>query len=548
MKRLLIITTTLLLTSSLTKAQSIEDAKKELYYERYESAENMLQSITGKSDASPDAWYWLGETYLEENKPDSAKQAMQTGMDYAAAHDAEIKKNPLIYIGQAQILLNENNTAEARKQFDNILDETKHKNADALWAVAKANVESKYGDSAWAIDLLQQAAKRDKKNPEIYTTLGDAYRRMLDGSNAVISYDKALEVDPNYAEALYKKGKIYKTQNNPEIYVDRFEKAVAADSSYAPALYELYYYYYFRDVNKAADYLQAYIRHSDPSPEHAYMLADMNYVSKKWDVAVTEAQNILGKEGDSAKPRLYKMIAYSKAALGDSATALKNMDIYFNKQDDSALVAKDFYMEAKLLEKLDTNKAAPVTWLKKALDKEQDKQAAVDYMVSLADLENQLDNRAEEAAWREKIYHLKENATNLDLYKWGMAAYSAQDYQQADSVFGMYEEKYPDQIHGYLWRARSNALIDTTMKEGLAVPHYTKLVELISKDTTKNKELLVRAYEYLGAYEANTTKDYAASLNYYDKILQLDPENSEAKRNAEILGKWIEEGKGDSSK
>ena len=60
----------------------------------------------------------------------------------------------------------------------------------------------------------------------------------------------------------------------------------------------------------------------------------------------------------------------------------------------------------------------------------------------------------------------------------------------------------------------------------------------------RQQTLLVRAYEYLGAYEANTTKDFTTSLEYYDKILQLEPDNNEAKRNAELLEKWIEDGKG----
>ena len=41
------------------------------------------------------------------------------------------------------------------------------------------------------------------------------------------------------------------------------KEAVAADSLYSPALYQLYYYYYFRDVNVALNYLEKYGRSSD---------------------------------------------------------------------------------------------------------------------------------------------------------------------------------------------------------------------------------------------------------------------------------------------
>ncbi|MEO6723011.1 MAG: tetratricopeptide repeat protein [Ferruginibacter sp.] len=531
-----------MISGGIAKSQSIDDAQKYLYYERYESAKNILQSIISKADAPPEGWYWLGEIYLHENKIDSAEKVLQEGTAYFTKQDFSKKKNPLLFIGNAHLLLEKGDTAAARKLFDDVLNEGKYKNAEALLAVAKANLESEHGDSLWAIELLDKAIKRDKKNPEIYTTLGDAYRKMVDGSNAIINYDKALEVNPAYAEAMYKKGKIYKTQNNPEIYVDRFTKALAADSNYAPALYELYYHYYFTDVVKADGFLKAYIRKSDPSPEHAYMLADLHYVSKKWDVAVKEAKDILANDAANAQPRLYKLIAYSQAALGDSTGALRNMNTYFEKQNDTGFVAKDFAMKAALLEKLDTNKSVAIDWYKKALAREHNQEDSLEYIVSLANLQKQLGNRDREAVWREKAYSLKEQPTNLDLYKWGMALYSAENFVKADSVFAIYEEKYPDQVHGYLWRARANALIDTTMQQGLAVPHYTKLIELISKDTAANKPLLVRAYEYLGAYEANTTKDFAASLGYYDKILELEPDNGDAKKNAELLAKWIEDG------
>ncbi|MDO9375369.1 MAG: hypothetical protein Q7T76_13175, partial [Ferruginibacter sp.] len=466
------------------------------------------------------------------------------GTIYFYKQDYSKKKNPLLFIGNAHLLLRLGKTTEAKQLFEETLAEVKYKNAKALLEAAKANLQSAQGDSLWAIELLQKAILRDKNNPEIYTSLGDAYRKMVDGSNAVVNYDKALEVEPTYAEAMYKKGKIYKTQNNPEIYVENFSRALAADPVYAPALYEMYYHYYFRDVTKAANFLDAYIKNSDVSPEHVYMIADLNYVSKKWDTAIRQAKNILKIEGDSAQPRLYKLIAYSQAALGDSATALKNMNEYFSRQPDSAVVPKDFAMKAVLLEKLEDDKTIALAWYKKALAREKNPADSLEYIVSLANLQNKLGHRDREAIWREKAYQLKQQPTNLDLYKWGMALYSSENFSKADSVFAIYQDKYPDHIHGYLWRARSNALIDTTMQQGLAVPHYTKLVELIGKDTATNKPLLVRAYEYLGAYEANTTKDFSASLEYYDKILALEPGNDEAKKNAELLEKWIQDGKG----
>jgi len=544
MRYLIILSIAFLLTANAARAQSIEDAKKNLYYERYESAKEILKSIISKPTAPPDAYYWLAEIYLEQEDIDSAETTIMLGMENFTKQNLSKKNSPLIFAGYGHLLLDKDSLAEARKQFDDILNETKNKDANTLWAVGKANVDSKNGDSVWAVELLKGAVKRDKRNEIMYTTLGDAYRKLIDGSNAIINYDKALDHNKDFAEAMFKKGRVYKSQNNPEIYMDRFNKAYMMDSLYTPVLYELYYYYYFRDVEKAEKFLNAFIKNSDQSPDHAYMLADLYYVSKKWETAITQAQRILKIEGDSAEPRMYKLIAYSNAVLGDSVGALNNMNEYFEKQNDSSFVARDFEMKAKLLEKINPDKTDAVIWYNKAIKKETDKKRTVSYMKSLAELQNELGNREREAIWREKIYQLKETASNLDIYKWGMALYSAKDYAKADSVFGIYEEKYPDQVYGYLWRARSNAAIDTTLELGLAVPHYLKLIDLVSKDSVKNKAILVRAFEYLGAYEANTTKDYNKAMEYYNRVLQFDANHSDALKYVGILQKWIDNGKG----
>ena len=529
-----------LITTSMW-SQSIEEAKKHIYYERFETAKNVLQSVIAKGNASPDAWYWLGEIYLEQKKIDSAQKVLMEGEAYFLRNNYSRKAFPLLSIGWAHSLLASGNSTDARTQMEAILTDTKYKDAEALLAVARANIDTKNGDAAWAIELLNRAAKRDKKNAGIFVELGDAYRKLIDASKAIVSYDKALEVNPAFAEAMYKKGRIYKSQKNAEIYVDRFTKAYMIDSLYTPVLYELYYHYYNRNVAKADKFLKAYLRNADPSPVQAYMLADNYFISKKYQEAIQEANKIINTEKDSAAPRLYKLIAYSYAELGDSAAALTNMDLYFKKQNPSDCLAKDFELKAKLVEKLNPDKTASIEWYKKALATEKEMEGKLSYMLTLADLQNKLGNSEREAIWREEVYTAKDRPTNVDIYKWGIALYSDSNYVKADSVFSIYTTKYPEQMHGYLWRARCNALLDTTMEKGLAVPHYLMLIEIASKDMVKNKAVLSRAYQYLGAYEANITKDFSASLGYYEKILELNPDDIDTSRNIELLNKWIEE-------
>ena len=176
-----------------------------------------------------------------------------------------------------------------------------------------------------------------------------------------------------------------------------------------------------------------------------------------------------------------------------------------------------------------------------------DSAVARTYYKKLADLSGSLKDYAGQARWLGHYYQGNDRATNLDLFNWGLASFRAEDYQMADSVFGMYVTKYPEQAFGYYWQARSNAMIDKEMTTGLAVPHYQKLVEVLQKDTANAnyKTWLSQAYGYLAAYEANTEKDYPEAIGYFEKVLEVDPANADAKKYIEVLEKRVsEDGKG----
>lgn len=525
------------------RSQTIGDAVKMIYYERYESAKEMLLQLVQQPDPSPDAWYWLGEIYLHQQSTDSARIFIINGIQYCQARKIDQRDYPLVFIGLAHLKLREKNLAEARSQMEAILDIGKNKNPLSLWAVAKINIMEDSGDLAYAGSLLQKALQKDKKNAQIYVALGDYWRKSKNASEAVVNYRKALEVDPSLAEAMYKLGRIYKSQKNTEVYFDRFEKAFIIDSAYAPALNELYYYYLYRDVVKAQDIFNRLVRHSDPDPHYTYMQADLYYISKKYEDAIGAAAAIVRADKDSTEPRIYKMLAYSYAALGDSTKALDQLNLYFAHQTETDIIGKDYELEARLLQKLVPDKQQAIEAYKKALALETEPETKLNYMSTLAELQKESGNAGREAYWREQIVETKKAPNNVDLFKWGVALYKAENYLKSDSVFAIYAKDYPEQVYGYLWRARCNAQMDSAMENGLAVPYYIKLIEVASADSVKNKDNLVRAYGYLAAYEANVAKDYQAALDYFDQLLELSPDNKEAIRSAEVIRSWIESGK-----
>ena len=116
-----------------------------------------------------------------------------------------------------------------------------------------------------------------------------------------------------------------------------------------------------------------------------------------------------------------------------------------------------------------------------------------------------------------------------------------QALMSADSTFHAIAEAAPDSYLGNFWRARANSALDPETTQGLAKPFYEEVAALLeSKNDPHYNSALVECYSYLGYYyllaienpalkaEAKANKD--KSIEYWSKILAIDPANATAKR------------------
>ncbi len=530
MKKLLFSGLVILMMGGL-KAQSTADARKLLYYERYDGAAHQLQALLKADPNNAEAWWLLTEVYLHRHQ-------LQQIRDSLEQMPAALREQPFALCAKGQIYLEQHQKDSAAVYFNKALAITREKDPVILSAIAQAHQEADSGDARYAVELLGKAIKREKHNPELYVELGDAYRRLGDGGGSYQAYQDALAENGKYAKALYKTGKIFVTQNDPDQYLKYFNAAVAADSLYGPAWYELYYHYYFRDVNKAMVNLNHYIAVSDQGIRDDYLVTDLLYASRKYQEAIQKAEQLIGQLGGTSEPRLYKLIAYSYKELRDSAKAMNFMQTYFRRQSDTGFVVKDYETMGEIYDLLNRPDSA-VTYYVKASNLEKDSIERTTYAKKIAALYKKQEDYSNQALWLGKYYQGNAKATNLDLFNWGLASYMAKEYPMADSIFGMYETKYPEQDFGYYWRARSDVAIDTAMQTGMAIPHYLKLIEIVGKDTANrtNRKHLIESYGYIAAYKANLEKDYAGSIDYFEKLLELDPTNSDAQKYVVILKK-----------
>ena len=531
----------LLLIAYGVSAQTVDEAENLIYHARYDNAVQTLQNVIEKDPANAEAYYWQTTAYLQQDKADAVKQNL-------LAAPEGVKGTPLYQVAYGHLLLEQGRKDSAAQYFNNALKATREKDAFVLSAVAKAHIEAKEGDAAYAIELLDKAIKREKKDPALYTLKGDAYLKLQNGSEAFKAYQEALDKDSKYAAALYKLGNIFASQKNEELYLKYYNDVLQADPNYAPAYYALYYHHYFKDVSKAMDYFKQYMERTDKTLETEYAYTDLLYLNKQYNEAIQNASAIINKAGVDAEPRLYKLIAYSYRDQQDSAKAFNYMTTYFAKAPDSAHVMKDYETMAELYLSQGGSPDSAAAYFEKALTLVTDSTARYDYYKKLAKMYGGQQNHAAEAKWLGQYYTGNEDATNIDLFNWGLAHFKAAEYTAADSVFGIYTEKYPDQTFGYYWRARSNMARENAMEEGYAIPHYQKLLEVAEKDLTNetNKKWAIEAYGYLAAYETNTNKAYAQAIAYFEKLLALDPANEDAKKYISILQKNL--GSGDTTK
>jgi tetratricopeptide (TPR) repeat protein len=318
-----------------------------------------------------------------------------------------------------------------------------------------------------------------------------------------------------------------------------FNDALAADPEYAPTYYSLYIHHYVTDPAKALENFNKYVAKSDPNAKNEYLHTDLLYLNKQHEAAIAKAEQLLQK--DNSETRLYKLIAYSKLDMKDTASAIEYMQRYFNQSPDSNFVVKDFETMGLLYASATDKMDSATRYYEKAASMQTDSAALLAYYKRLADLYQDKKDYSGQALWLGRFYENNKDASNIDLFNWGIAHYRASEWQNADSVFGKYIQKYPEQTFGYYWRARSNAAVDSALEKGTAIPHYLKLVEVAEKDVenANNKKWLIEAYGYLATYEANTQKNYTAAIDYFKKLKTLDPENKDADKYIAILEKSV---------
>lgn len=520
-----------------SKAQTIEEGKKFYYYERYNSAKEVFQKLLNVNPNNEEAIYWLGQSIIAPDDH-STKDIAEVKSMYQSK--LSVSNSQLLMAGIGHVELLEGKAMDARNHFDAAIQLSQSKNIAVLSAIgfANSNPDVKEGDAAYAIEKLKLATQLKKFNdPDVYVNLGDAYRKLGDGGNAILSYQAALTLNPKFARANFRMGKLYQSQGRGQesIFMEYFDKAIADDPAYAPVYANLFNYFYETNVTKAAEYFEKWQANSDKDYKSCYYRAALKYAQGFFMEAISMSDACIAESADNPYANLFGLKANAYNRLKDSINAITNFEMYFQKQVPEKITAGDYFEYAKNLIKIPGKETNAINAIDKAVLLDSIESKKVDYLKNLAQLFESSKRFIEAADMYSKIIAVKKSPSKNDINKAAVNYYNGSALQKAIDVFKLCTEKFPDDPFAFNMIGKASSIIDSTMQLGLANEAYEKTIQLCLVDSVKYKPQLLNAYRYFVAYYFNVKKDKTTTLIYTEKILSLEPNDAEAISNKQIL-------------
>ncbi len=539
-------------------AQDLQTALKDVESERFTKAGQTLTQLA-TSAPTADNQFYLGYYLLRSGQVDQAKAAFEKGL-------AADGKNQLNNVGLAGAALMKKDRATAMSLIDKAVAETKSKNQDVLVRAAEMlTLSEETNDPAKALELLTVADGKDKKNEraDIEMTMGDAFFLKNDGGNAITKYENALAIDPKTAEAQYKIGRLYLRGKNYTKAQEYFKQAIQTDPEFAPT------YLAYADAlansrayKSAAQNYELYVQKSGTQdPERLLDVARYRFLAEDYQGATTYLDQLKGKVNNPIADRMYGWAYYGLNQPQQSVEALNR----FITSAPNKVIADDYKYLGRASLQLNTPQgdSTGITYLEKAAPQDTTENLYRDIAKKYYDMKR-YDKAAEYYA---KTVKNDKKPLNNDYLWGGLANYQygfrvgrdslnpitdttqirltkQQYFLRADSAFAQMAQAsealgqpYP---LAYYYRGQSNYYAypsAVSLSTGTAVPYYEKFIEMANAETDPTKKQsyqknLVTAYKFLASYNL-AKKDDAKAKEYFNKVLEINPDDADVKKALE---------------
>lgn len=538
MRKKMIIVVHAFILSMAVQAQSLQDGLRFIDSEKYEASRDLFKKLVSAEPKNAEYWYYLGQSYINLLQNDSAKACFDAGIQAVPTH-------PSNYAGLGELELIAENKEAAKVHFDKALSFSKTRagiisDVKAITYVANGmiNAPLKMLDEAEA--LIKMGYEQDKKNYDLLVTGGDVYLEKNDGGNAATFYERAIAIDNKRPKAFVRVSVIWiRVKNYEQAQVD-LTKAFEKDPNYAQAWkYQAELYYAQRKFAQAKEAYTKYLEFSEPSIANQVRFVRILFLSKAYDEALEKIESILSQDKENLL--LNRLRAYSIAEVLEgksnpeqARSAINSLNFYLSKVDPKKIIGADYEYLAKLQIKTGSDDSSALKNYRKALEMSPNN---ADIYTDMAKAYNKM-RMFDSAAWAYESYIVNsKKVTAADHFLLGKALYNSKQYAKADSSFIKVSEMKPDYPDSYLWRGNCLSGLDPDFKSDAPKSQYEKYIELLTIDPekfetslkAKNKAGLINAYSYLGYYFLNKDKN-AEAKEYYKKVIDLDPNNSQAKK------------------
>ena len=315
------------------------------------------------------AWYGKGLALFELSKYQTAIEALQQaintlpkGEDLKNFHSRILQLQSVVYrylenYEQALTVINQaislvpNNPNHYNEKWA-VLDQLKRYD-EGLAAITRAiNLAPR---AAWysnrgvlyqdqqkyklALDDYNKAIELNPNHANAYVNRGVLYKDLQKYDLALSDYSKAIDINPNDANAYYNRGNLYYNQQKYELALSDYNKAIELNPNHANAYVNRGVLY--KDLQKYDLALSDYSKAIDINPNDAnayYNRGNLYYNQQKYELALSDYSKAIDINPNDAEAYYNRGLLYYNQQKYDSALADYNQAIKLNRNFANAYV------------------------------------------------------------------------------------------------------------------------------------------------------------------------------------------------------------------